>query len=104
MNREGLAAFRAAADEANHALRGAEIIVGGQALDAAISLGSAQVELREGGLGRVRTLTATIRKTVLPVKPADRTKITYAGQGFAVTEVRGDEADAPSWFVRAMAL
>lgn len=104
MNREGLAAFRAAADEANHALRGAEITVGGQVLNAAITLGAAQVENREGGLVRVRTLTATIRKTILSTKPAERTKITYAGQSFAVTQVRGDEPEATCWFVRAMAL
>jgi hypothetical protein len=98
-----LAAFRAAADEANHALRGEEIIVGGQTLTAAITLGSAQVENREGGLVRVRTLAATIRKTILSTRPTEKTKIVYAGQAFAVTEVRGDEVDAPSWFVRAMA-
>lgn len=104
MNREGLAAFRAAAAEANHALRGAEITLDGQALNAAITLGSAQVENREGGLVRVRTLTASIRKTILPTKPADRTKITYAGQAFTVTEVRGDEDGAACWFVRAIAV
>jgi hypothetical protein len=101
MTRASLAAFHAAADEANHALRGEEITVNGSVIFAAITLGSVEVQRVDGGTQRVRTLTASIRKTILPQAPPDKSRIEYGGAVFTVDEVRGDTPTATTWFVRA---
>jgi hypothetical protein len=102
MTRESLAAFQAAAQEANEAFRGEEITIGtGEPIMAAITLGREEVEQRDGGFRMMRTLTATIRKTIWEVAPAEGQSLMWQDTRFVIRQVTGDGPDAAVWTVRA---
>jgi hypothetical protein len=102
MTRASLDAFQAAAQEANEALRGEEIDLGETTIHAAITVGAEEVEQRDGGFRRVRTLTATIRKTVVETAPVEGQSILWQGTRFVIREVSGEIG--PVWSVRARAV
>ncbi|MFK5920919.1 MAG: hypothetical protein QM496_01965 [Verrucomicrobiota bacterium] len=74
------------------------VTIGGTPYACAAVVSGQQAELMDGGIGRIKSLTVTIRKSVLAALPQKGASIVHAGETYRFDEdLSGRGSGAISW-------
>lgn len=76
-------------------------VLNGMEYAAAISLSGIRPDLQSGGHAREQTLTARVRKSVLPDQPGLQDTLTCAGYNFMVDPSQEQKDSGDLWIIRA---